>query len=300
MPLITPLGVCVGVTLGSHLAAFTFLSPWLFAWMTFAGSLSSRFRELFKVMTHPVPMITILIILHLIMPMMAWGFGHVLYANQPYTISGLILAMAIPTGISSLIWVSMAKGHTTMTLAVIIIDTLLSPLIVPWTMAALVGERMHIDTSNMMWGLIFMIVIPSMLGMWLNDSTNGRVADLWAPRLAPFSKIMMGLVVMLNASFVAPYVSQYSIELLILAGCVLLLTSLGYMIGWFISILMKWSPETSIAVMLTSGMRNISAGSVIAITYFPPLVAVPIVCCILFQQSLAAFFSKWHRHTTAT
>jgi predicted Na+-dependent transporter len=36
-------------------------------------------------------------------------------------------------------------------------------------------------------------------------------------------------------------------------------------------------------------MRNISAGAVIATTYFPPQVAVPVVVGMLFQQVLASF-----------
>jgi predicted Na+-dependent transporter len=35
-------------------------------------------------------------------------------------------------------------------------------------------------------------------------------------------------------------------------------------------------------------MRNISAGAVIAITYFPAAVAVPVVVGMLFQQILAS------------
>ena len=37
-------------------------------------------------------------------------------------------------------------------------------------------------------------------------------------------------------------------------------------------------------------MRNISAGAVLATTYFPAAVAVPVVLGMLFQQMLASFF----------
>ncbi|MCY9341001.1 bile acid:sodium symporter family protein, partial [Bacillus haynesii] len=38
------------------------------------------------------------------------------------------------------------------------------------------------------------------------------------------------------------------------------------------------------------GMRNISAGAVLATGFFPPQVAVPVVIGMLFQQVLAALF----------
>jgi bile acid:Na+ symporter, BASS family len=40
--------------------------------------------------------------------------------------------------------------------------------------------------------------------------------------------------------------------------------------------------------MYNSGMRNISAGAVIAITYFPAPVAIPVIVGMLFQQVLAS------------
>ena len=40
-------------------------------------------------------------------------------------------------------------------------------------------------------------------------------------------------------------------------------------------------------------MRNISAGAVIAVTYFPSAVAVPVILGMLFQQMLASFYGSF-------
>lgn len=45
MPLITPVSIIVGVLCGSILSSYTYLAPWLFAFMTFAGSISLGFRD---------------------------------------------------------------------------------------------------------------------------------------------------------------------------------------------------------------------------------------------------------------
>lgn len=42
-------------------------------------------------------------------------------------------------------------------------------------------------------------------------------------------------------------------------------------------------------------MRNIGAGAILAISYFPPLVALSVVLATLFQQSLAAIFGQFLR-----
>ncbi|GGD89574.1 bile acid:sodium symporter family protein [Paenibacillus nasutitermitis] len=298
LPLITPASVLIGVLLGQHLAGFTFLTTWVFAFMTFSGSISSSFREFIKVLTQPVPLFMTLLILHVIMPLIALGTGHLFYAGDPYTMTGFILAMAIPTGITSFVWVAIYKGNTALTLSIILIDTILSPLVVPYTLSVLVGAQVEMDIYAMMRGLLMMIVLPSLLGMGLNQWTKGGIRDHWGPRLSPFSKIGMGIVVAINSSVVSPYLRHFDARLLRIALTTLLLASLGYILGWLIAKLMRWEKDLVIALTFNGGMRNISAGAVLAVSYFAPPVALPVVLGMLFQQSLASLFGYLiHRRT---
>jgi BASS family bile acid:Na+ symporter len=290
LPLITPVSVLIGVLLGSHLSGFTFLSPWLFAFMTFSGSISSSFNEFVKVIVQPLPLIATLLILHVGMPLLALGLGHAVYSHDPLTITGLILAAAIPTGITSFVWVAIYRGNIVLTLSIILMDTVLSPFVVPYTLSALIGTKVQMDTFAMMKGLFFMIVVPSILGMLLNQWTKGRIKEQWSGRLGPFSKICMGIVVAINSSVIAPYLRDFNAKLLGLAGFVLALASLGYILGWIVAKLMKWDQDVVVALTFNSGMRNISAGAVLAVAYFPPPVAIPVVLGMLFQQSLASLF----------
>ncbi|MCI3926847.1 bile acid:sodium symporter family protein [Paenibacillus sp. TRM 82003] len=290
LPLLTPLSVLLGVLLGSHLAGYRELSPWIFAFMTFAGSLGSNFRQFVNVIAHPIPLIATLFVLHLAMPLLAWGTGHLIYGDDAYTMTGLILAAAIPTGIMSLVWVTILKGNTALTLSIILIDTVLSPLIVPFTLAAFVGAKVQVDAMAMMEGLLYMIVLPSLLGMLMNQLTKGRVKEVWGPRLNPLTKVGIVCVVTINSSVAAPYFRAFDWDLLGMAAVVLALAVCGYLLGWLASKLLRTDRGTAVSLTLNGGMRNISAGAVLAVTYFAPPVAVPVVLGMLFQQSLAAFF----------
>jgi predicted Na+-dependent transporter len=46
--------------------------------------------------------------------------------------------------------------------------------------------------------------------------------------------------------------------------------------------------ETAKAIIYNVGMRNISFGSVLAVVYFSPAIAIPVTLGMLFQQPLAA------------
>jgi bile acid:Na+ symporter, BASS family len=288
MPFITPVGVIMGVLLAAYLKNYSYLIPWIFAFMTFAGSLSSNFKSLKEVIIHPFPIFVTLGLLHIVMPIWAWGVGHLAFNGDVYTITGIIMAMVIPTGVTSFIWVSIYKGNIPMALSIILIDTLLSPFIVPLSLSIFVGQKVDMDVWGIMKGLLGMIVIPSLIGMYLNHVTKGKVKDVWGLRLAPISKICLGFVVMLNGAVVAPYIRHVSVKLVSIVLVVFFIAISGYILSFLAGKIMKRERELIITITFTGGMRNISAGAVLAVSYFPASVAVPVVVGMLFQQILAS------------
>ena len=69
----------------------------------------------------------------------------------------------------------------------------------------------------------------------------------------------------------------------------------GYAIGWIIAILTRQNKEATVSMIYGSGMRNISAGAVIAGAYFPAETLFPVMIGTLFQQILAAFYGSMMR-----
>lgn len=289
MPLITPTGVVLGVLLSAYIKDFSFLIPWIFAFMTFAGSLNSNFKSLSDVVRHPLPILAAMVLLHLLMPLWAWGVGHIAFQGDILTITGIVLSMVIPTGVTSFIWVSIYKGNIPLTLSIILIDTILSPIIVPYCLSFLIGERIEMDFLGIMQGLFGMIVLPSLLGMVLNQYLNGNMTKKLSTSLAPFSKISLGIVVMLNGSIVAPFLKDINLKLISITVMVFFIAATGYLFSFLIGKLIRSDKDTVVSLTFSGGMRNISAGAVIAVTYFSPAVAVPVVVGMLFQQVLASF-----------
>lgn len=288
MPLITPVSVITGVLLASYLKGFSYLIPWIFAFMTFAGSLSSNFKSLKDAVSHPVPIFTALVLLHVVMPLWAFGMAHLTFSRDTYTMTGLVMAMAIPTGITSFIWSSIYKGNIPLTLSIILLDTMLSPFIVPLTLSLIVGQKVDMNVWGIMKGLFGMVVIPSLIGMYLNHLTKGKIKEVLGAPLAPFTKIGVGVTVMLNGAVVAPYLRHFSLKLAAIALVVFFIALTGYVFSFFTAKLLNKDRGTVVALTFTGGMRNISAGAVLAVSYFPPAVAVPVVIGMLFQQVLAS------------
>lgn len=290
MPLLTPSSVAAGVLLSQHISWMGGAVPWIFAFITFTGSLSANFQSLKRSIEQPLPMIMALFVLHIFMPVFAWGSGHLIFSGDPLTATGLIVGVVIPTGITSLIWAAMYKGNIGLTLSIILVDTVLSPFIVPLSLSVLAGANVQMDVWGMMKGLAEMVVIPSILGMLVNQFSPPARTQAISRTLSPFSKICLMIVIAINSSEIAPYLQHVDARFAGIAAMVFFIAMTGYAVAWLIGRLMKRSQDEIVSLIYTGGMRNISAGAVLAVSFFPSQVAVPVVIGMLFQQILAALF----------
>ena len=300
MFLVTPCCLAAGVLFPSVAGLGVPYVPLVFAFMTFIGGLKSSFRDIAAVFRSPLPLLACLVTLHLVLPAAACGLGRLLFPDNPNVVTGMVLEFSVPAAVVGLMWVSIYRGNSPLSLALVILDTLLAPFLIPLTLRLLVGSQVAIDTSRMMEELIFMIALPALLAMVLNQLSRDRVKETWPARLAPYSKFCLIFVVTANSSEVAPYIRHLNAQRLLSAGCILLLATCGYVIGWLLALLFRQPHDITVSMIYGAGMRNISAGAVIASTYFPAEVVFPVMIGTLFQQILAALFGmlsarSWHR-----
>lgn len=300
MFLVTPCCLAAGVLFPSVAGLGVPYVPLVFAFMTFIGGLKSSFRDIAAVFRSPLPLLACLVTLHLVLPAAACGLGRLLFPDNPNVVTGMVLEFSVPAAVVGLMWVSIYRGNSPLSLALVILDTLLAPFLIPLTLRLLVGSQVAIDTSRMMEELIFMIALPALLAMVLNQLSRDRVKEPWPARLAPYSKFCLIFVVTANSSEAAPYIRHLNAQRLLAAGCILLLATCGYVIGWLLALLFRQPHDITVSMIYGAGMRNISAGAVIASTYFPAEVVFPVMIGTLFQQILAALFGmlsarSWHR-----
>ena len=284
--------VLVGITFPDIFSPINDYTMALFAFMTFANSLGGGFREMADVARRPLPVVVIFAILHVVMPLLALAAGELLFPEAPLFTTGLVLEYAIPTGVASLLWVSIGRGNTSMCLSVVLLDTLLAPFVIPLTLRVLLGSVVEMDTASMVGDLMIMVAIPALLAMTLFQMTRGRVAATVKPRLAPFAKLTMLVLVLANATGCAPFLRDITPTLVKLICAVFALCLLGFFLGYQAARLLKADFPTAVTMSLNSGIRNIAAGSVLAIQYFPGDVLFPVAFSPLFLQATTAVIVK--------
>jgi len=291
IPITTPLSIVAGFLFPSVFAGLRPYVPYLFGLMTFSGALKLRTSELAATVRSPVPILLFFATAHVIMPTAAMLVSSLFFVN-PDVVAGFVLLFSGPTGVSGFIWVSILKGDMALCLTLILLDTLLAPLVVPGSISILMGAKVAMQGSGIAVSLLFMVVVPTIIAVVINETSKGKIPFYICPYFDPFAKTCLLLVIATNASIVAPAVKFSDPLIWKAAALVIALTVVGFLLIKFTSVIGRCRAPKDTAMIICGGLRNNSAIMTIAVTFFPEAAVIPSLVSIVFQQTIAAIMGK--------
>lgn len=257
--------------------------------MTFQGSLSNTFKSVIDTYRHPANMLVIMVTTMVGMPILACALANLLFAGNTELITGATLEYTVPVAVIAFMWVSMFDGDTSLTLAIILVATLICPFTIPFSLKVLLGATVEVDAIGMMTKMIYMVMIPALLGILVNELTHGWGKSTLCPSLAPAARIINVIIIAANSSQMSDDVLHMTPELFGMAGFILVYCAFGFALGFVIARFRNLEDSQLIASCFCTGLRNISAGCVIAAQFFGGSVVFPVMMGTLFQQILASF-----------
>jgi tagaturonate reductase len=221
------------------------------------------------------------------MPLAAKIFSSLFFSDSDI-ITGFILFFSGPTAISGFFWVMIFNGSKPLSLTLILLSTVLAPILVPGTLSVLMGQAVVMDMTGIAILLIMMVVLPTIIGVTVNEVSKGKVPHVVCPYLEPIAKLCLIAVIAANSSSVAGKIN-FNEPFVWKAGilCILLLI-LGFFLVYTAALLIKCKRDKCISLVMAGGLRNNSAVMTIAVAFFPEMVSLPIIICLIFQQSIAA------------
>jgi len=292
LPITTPLSIVIGFLLSSFFIQLRPLVPWLFGLITFSGVLKLKAAELGAAIRSPLPIILCFAAAHVLMPVIAMFVSSVFFIN-PDIVAGFILLFSGPTAISGFIWVSILRGDIALCLTFILLDTLLAPLVVPGSVSILMGAKVAMDMGGIAISLLFMIVIPTIIGVTINETSKGKLSAFICPYLDILAKISLMTVIATNASIIAPGVRIDDPLMWKIAALVIALIIFSFFLMKLVAVLGKCRPPKDIAMIISGALRNNTAVMTIAVAFFPEAVVLPALLSIIFQQSIAAIMGRF-------
>ena len=302
--------LALGDWLGRHMAAiaplclvaaviapdvFSQLDPLvtpLFALVTFQGALSNTFQNLARTFRHPGPMLLILFMASVFIPVLAYLMGSLFFGASPNIVCGIVLEYSVPVAVISTLWVSLYDGDASLGLATLLVSTVLAPITIPLTLKLLLGATVRVDAAGMFSSMLVRIAIPAMVGIAANDLSHGAAKERLSPVLAPASRIAIAMVILANSTAVAPFVRNLTPQLVAVVAFIGVFASLGFVWGIVAARITGQGRAQAVTTTFECGLRNISAGAVIAAEFFPPETMFPVICGTLFQNVLAGVFGS--------
>jgi len=287
----------VGVLFSDRLRVWQVLVAPLFGWMTFVTTTGSRRDQLIQVFRRPGPVLLTLGMAHVLLPL-TLGLGIRFAGLSKGLEVGVILATAVPMAVTSIMWIGLAGGNAALALAVVSVDTLMTPITIPATFQAFGVRGESVSFGGLFWMLVGMVFVPAVLGFCYQLPQRPGWAAVRARVANPLrlsAKAAMLAVVSINMARVAPLMVGDPIQTTVKVLGILVVLSLGgYGVGYFLPKLLRFPANDRIAMAFLVGMRNISAGASIAVLAFGRQVAVPVVLVTVFQQPLATgIFWLW-------
>jgi len=221
----------------------------------------------------------------------------------PDKVQGLLLGLALiasmPIAGASTAWSQNTDGNLVLSLGLVILSTMLSPLTAPATLAVLgrlaTGEyaRDLAGIANLETGIFMMlcVVIPSVLGIFMSWLLGeGRMAKA-KPFLKLLNWINLLLLIYSNASTALPQAVRYPDITLcfITLGAAIVLCILAFSAGWGVGRLVGADEPEQTSLMYGLGMNNNGTALVLASLALAdhPEVMLPIITYNLVQHVIA-------------
>ena len=298
MQVIVPICVALGVLFPQQIGVLKPIVPALFAFMTFQGALSNTFHQVTEVFRRPLHLIAALLVSAALIPLAAYAAGSLFFGSNPNLVCGIVLEYSVPVAVTAFMWISMFGGNGPLALTIILTSSVISPVTIPLTLKLLLGATVSIDVPSMMQNMAFMIAIPAVLGIVINELTRGWGTRETLPRaLARLQvhddgrhRVQLHRHERVRAAYErgAPRSRPLYFDLRHQRLC------RGFLVARALHL--PYSETTTMC--FTCGMRNISSGAVIATQYFPGEVVFPVMCGTLFQQVLASIIGHLFERLT--
>ncbi|GAA4438388.1 ketopantoate/pantoate/pantothenate transporter PanS [Ravibacter arvi] len=195
----------------------------------------------------------------IIMPLL--GFTLASISNlEPEIAAGIILIGCSPNGMASNVISYLAKANLALSITITAISTMMAPFVTPLLMKLLAGAFVEINTLDMMWDIMKMVIIPIGAGLLFNRLFSGKVK--WLDEGMPYVS-MFGI-----AAIIVVITAAGRDHLLSIGPILILLVTIhnlsGYLLGYWSGRLFRMSERDCRTIAIEVGMQNGGLASGIA------------------------------------
>ena len=258
--------------------------------------LTLDFKDFVRILKIPRSVLLGVLLQYTIMPLLGYSLARAFELPMDYVI-GMVLVASCPGGTASNVVCFIARTNVALSVTLTTCSTLLAVLMTPtlttWLVESLaddlLGIHIQVDTLGLLIKTFTVVVLPVLAGVFLNHFFRQ-----WVKRINPYTPFLAVMSIVFIVDFILAVKKDAIIHTglpLILA--IVILHTLGFVLGFGLSRLMKFDRRDAQTISIEVGMQNSGLATELARSNFPSfgLATVPgaisaLTHCIL--GSLAA------------
>lgn len=228
-----------------------------------------------------------------VMPLLAWSIGHA-FGLPREALIGVVMVGCVPGAMASNVLTLAAGGNVSYSVSLTTSATLLSPLVVPFTLMLTLGTTVQMDPWRTFLNLTTLVVAPVVMGYVVSLSSE-RAAEM----LRACGPIAANVAILwIVAVVVGINRDRLSAATPLVLSALLLVNLAGYLAGNLGGRLLQLPAPMRRALTLEVGMQNAGLGTVLARDLFrdSPAVTIPTAAytfgCMLTGTILAHYWSR--------
>ncbi|GMH46346.1 hypothetical protein TrRE_jg8568, partial [Triparma retinervis] len=206
----------------------------------------------------------------LFMPLSALTSSRI-FSLPPPLFLGLTLVGCSPGGTASNLVALIARADVALSVLMTAASTVLASFLTPTLTKLICGSVISVDSGALFASTAKVVLLPVAGGMYLNQRFPGLSKS--AGRFTPFSSVV--LVSLICGSVVAQNAAVISSCGFTLVKSVLLLHSLGFLLGYLSPLLSGYPPSACRTMSIETGMQNSALAVVLANGMGVPEAAIP-------------------------
>ena len=233
--------------------------PYFLAIIMLSMGLTLSFEDFVRILRIPKSILLGVGLQYTIMPFLGYGLALLFQLPIDFVI-GMVLVACCPGGTASNVVCFIAKTNIALSVSLTTISTLLAILFTPllttlWVESLsmeLTGLTIEVDTLGLLIKTIKVVILPIIAGVLLNRYFNPLVK-----RVESYTPFLAVLSIVFIVDFILAAKKDAILEIgAPLMGAVFLLHFFGFLLGYFLSLKLKFGEKDSQTISIEVGMQN--------------------------------------------